>query len=48
VTTYEAPKLKVLGTISELTLASGCKQVAVNSDGTFLRHPKRPLNACTS
>jgi hypothetical protein len=45
---YEAPKLQVLGSITELTLASGCKQVDVTSDGTFLRHPKRPLNGCTS
>jgi hypothetical protein len=46
--TYEAPKLKVLGSLAELTLATGCKQVAPTTDGTHLNHPHRNLNHCTS
>jgi hypothetical protein len=49
--TYEAPKLQVLGSIAELTLAGRCKQIAPLSDGTFIQiAPKKrfDLNNCTS
>ena len=49
--TYESPKLEVLGSIADLTLAGICKQIAPNSDGTFLQlnaHKRVDLNHCTS
>jgi hypothetical protein len=48
--TYQAPKLQVLGSIAELTLAGRCKQIAPLSDGTFVQihHKRFDLNHCTS
>jgi hypothetical protein len=47
---YESPKLQVLGSIADLTLAGVCKQIAPNSDGTYLQlnHKRFDLNHCTS
>jgi len=48
--TYEAPKLQVLGSIADLTLAGRCKQIAPLTDGTFVQvhHRRFDLNHCTS
>jgi hypothetical protein len=47
---YESPKLEVLGSIADLTLAGVCKTIAPNSDGTYLQlnHKRFNLNHCTS